>query len=89
MLRSLKLNAPGPKLGAARWPWPWGLEVYMSFRPHPCMKEEGCIAASGEEASIIDMSTRGEGYYYWSGEVFVQSIESSREVGSPIDNNNC
>ena len=30
-----------------------GCEVYKSLRPHVCMKEGGCIAASGEDASIL------------------------------------
>ena len=52
MLRSRKLNAPGPNaLLADRCEC--GCEVYISFRPQVGMKEGGCMAASGDDASII------------------------------------
>lgn len=51
MLRSLKLNAPGPKLFVAD-----RLELlrplYMSLQFHG-MREGGCMAAKGEEASMM------------------------------------
>lgn len=50
MLRSLKLNAPGPKLLVAdRLELP---RLYMSLQFHG-MREGGCIAAKGEEASMM------------------------------------
>lgn len=53
MLMSLKLNAPGPYEFKADM-CACGCEVYMSPRPHVGIpKEGGCIAANGEEASII------------------------------------
>jgi hypothetical protein len=51
MLKSLKLNAPGPKLFEAdRLELP--RELYMSLQFHG-MREGGCIAASGDEASMV------------------------------------
>lgn len=51
MLKSLKLNAPGPKLFVAD-----RLELvrllYMSLQFHG-MREGGCMAANGEEASMM------------------------------------
>jgi len=50
MLMSLKLNAPGAYEDMCAC----GCEVNISPRPHAGMpKEDGCIAAKGEEASII------------------------------------
>jgi hypothetical protein len=50
MLRSLKLNAPGPKLLVAdRLELP---RLYMSLQFHG-MREGGCMAAKGEEASMM------------------------------------
>jgi hypothetical protein len=50
MLKSLKLNAPGPKAFA---PDRWELlrELYMSLQFH-AMREGGCMAANGDEASM-------------------------------------
>jgi hypothetical protein len=52
MLRSRKLNAPGPNEPVADR-WECGCEVYILFRPQVGMKEGGCIAANGDDASII------------------------------------
>lgn len=51
MLRSRKLKAPGPKeleLCIRLWE-----EVYRSLCAQDGMKEVGCMAARGEEASMI------------------------------------
>lgn len=52
MLRSRKLKAPGPKVVDPP-KCECGCEVYISLRPHPDMKEGACMAANGEEASIM------------------------------------
>ena len=52
MLRSRKLKAPGPNaLVADRFDC--GCDVYRLFRPQVGMKEGGCMAAKGDDASII------------------------------------
>lgn len=51
MLKSLKLNAPGPKLFVADR-LELLRELYMSLQFHG-MREGGCMAASGEEASMV------------------------------------
>ena len=57
MLRSLKLKAFGPKVFPLIWEW--GCEVYKSVLPHAGIPNEGgCIAANGEEASMV--GTYGE-----------------------------
>ena len=50
MLRSRKLNAPGPKWVIADM-WACGCDV-KSLRAQFDMNNGGCIAASGEEASM-------------------------------------
>jgi hypothetical protein len=51
MLRSRKLNEPGPNpLPGAKCAC--GCEVYMS-RPQVGMKDVACMAANGDEASIL------------------------------------
>jgi hypothetical protein len=52
MLRSRKLNAPGPNALAAD-KCKCGCEVYISFRPQVGIKEGGCMAAKGDDASIF------------------------------------
>jgi hypothetical protein len=57
MLKSRKLNAPGPNaLAADRCEC--GCDVYILFRPQVGMKEGGCIAASGDDASIIVLENK-------------------------------
>lgn len=51
MLRSLKLNAPGPKLFDADR-LELLRELYISLQCHG-MREGGCMAAKGDEASIV------------------------------------
>lgn len=51
MLKSLKLNAPGPKLFEADR-LELLRELYISLQFHG-MREGGCMAAKGEEASIV------------------------------------
>ena len=72
MLRSRKSKAPGPKEFAVTFDiCACGCEVYKSFRAQAGMKDEGCIAANGEDASIVN----GMG----AGIEIILSIESMQQ----------
>lgn len=47
------MNEPGPNMLPERCAC--GCEVYISLRPHAGMNEGACMAANGDEASIMNV----------------------------------
>lgn len=96
MLISLKSKAPGAKVFAAAL-CACGCDVYMSLRPQFCIKAFDCIAASGEDASIMVCGLCGVGEVGGKDTSgvqgsFVQPVKPVRRqfaAGIVVDMDNC